>query len=406
MLSSRSLLRLVLFAALATIIPLVAERLQAAPESAFQKFDERARAGERLSVVFFGGSLTWGAQATDPQLTSYRALMAHRLTEHYPEAHFTFWDAAIGGTGSQLGAFRLERDVLSRQPDLVFLDFTVNDGPFSQPDPDRLGSYESIIRRLVQKGIPVVPVIFAVKKDTLPGAPIRPLDQKHKEIAEAYGLPIGDAVTLIQQRVQSGAAQPDELWPLPDDTTHPGDLGYALYAEAAWQAYERAISDKLVSRLPDRMLHPETYMNVRRQKISQLGLLPSGWSLGQPQRTAITFDFLPSRWLDEVSVASSSDQDPSPLRFTVRGRNILLFGESTPRSGKYEVRIDDQPPTTYDAGKSSQQGNLRYVETIASGLEDSQTHTIEILPKLASGQELRLESICVSGAPAEITPAP
>ena len=381
----------------------VGSRLHAnPPESTFQKFDDRARAGERLSVVFFGGSLTWGAQATDPQLTSYRALMARRLTDYYPKAHFTFWDAAIGGTGSQLGAFRLERDVLSRHPDLVFLDFTVNDGPFSQPDPDRLGSYESLVRRLVQKGIPVVPVIFAVKKDTLPEAPDRPLDQKHKEIAAAYSLPIGDAVALIRERVRSGAAQPDELWPLPDDTTHPGDAGYALYAEAAWQAYEQAIRERLAPHVPDRMLHPDTYMSTRRQKISQLGPLPAGWSLGQPQRTAITFDFLPSRWLDEVSVATFSDKGPAPLRFTVQGRNVLLFGESTPRSGQYEVRIDDQPPKTYDAGKFSQQGNLRYVETIASGLEDGKTHTIEILPRLTLGQELRLESICVSGAPAEI----
>lgn len=38
-------------------------------------------------------------------------------------------DAAIGGTGSQLGAFRLKRDVSRFHPDLVFLDFTVNDFP-------------------------------------------------------------------------------------------------------------------------------------------------------------------------------------------------------------------------------------------------------------------------------------
>ncbi len=387
-----------------TAFPVWAEDLP----SAFRKFDERARSGERLSVVFFGGSLTWGAQASDPQLTSYRALMAHRLTEHYPEAHFTFWDAAIGGTGSQLGAFRLDRDVLARRPDLVFLDFTVNDGPFSPPDSDRLASYESLIRRLVQKGIPVVPLIFAVKKDTLPDAPVRPLDEKHKEIAAAYHLPVGDAVALIRQRVQDGSAQPDELWPLPDDQTHPGDPGYALYAEAAWQAYEQAIQQALVLRVPTQMLHPDTYMAVRRQKISQLGPLPAGWSMGSPQRNAITFDFLPSRWLDEVSIATRTGVDsaaPAPLRLLVKGRNVLIFGESTPRSGQYEVRIDGGAPKAYNAGKSAQQGNLRYVETIASDLERNKVHTVEITPILAPGQELRLESVCISGQPAEITTA-
>ena len=54
----------------------------AAPD--FGELDRRAKAGEHLNVVFFGASLTWGANATDPQSTSYRALIARRLEERYP----------------------------------------------------------------------------------------------------------------------------------------------------------------------------------------------------------------------------------------------------------------------------------------------------------------------------------
>ena len=46
----------------------------------------RARAGERLNVVFFGASLTWAPNASDPNLTSYRGLVARRLEEAYPQA--------------------------------------------------------------------------------------------------------------------------------------------------------------------------------------------------------------------------------------------------------------------------------------------------------------------------------
>jgi len=63
----------------------------------FADFDCRARAGERLCVAFFGGSLTWGANASDPQRTSYRALCGQQLEAHYPRARFRFVDAAIGG---------------------------------------------------------------------------------------------------------------------------------------------------------------------------------------------------------------------------------------------------------------------------------------------------------------------
>ena len=46
--------------------------------------------------------------------------MSRYLEQRYPKAHFRFVDASVGGTGAMLGVFRLERDVLSRQPDLVF----------------------------------------------------------------------------------------------------------------------------------------------------------------------------------------------------------------------------------------------------------------------------------------------
>jgi len=47
--------------------------------TSFESFDQRARAGQRLNVVFFGASLTWGANASDPLKTSYRANVANML---------------------------------------------------------------------------------------------------------------------------------------------------------------------------------------------------------------------------------------------------------------------------------------------------------------------------------------
>jgi len=43
-----------------------------APSASFAEFDRKARAGEPLSVVFFGGSLTFGANASNPETTSWR----------------------------------------------------------------------------------------------------------------------------------------------------------------------------------------------------------------------------------------------------------------------------------------------------------------------------------------------
>ena len=94
-------------AALAFLL-LASTLVAGARAASFTEFDRKAKAGDRLNVVFFGASLTWGANASDPVETSYRAVMRDRFEQHYPAAHFRFRDSAIGGTGSQLGAFRLD----------------------------------------------------------------------------------------------------------------------------------------------------------------------------------------------------------------------------------------------------------------------------------------------------------
>ena len=99
------------FSLLILLFLLVASPVFAGTAS-FEDFDKKSRAGEHLNIVFLGASLTWGANATDPLLTSFRGDIARKFEQEYPAAHFTFHDASIGGTGSNLGLFRLDRDVL------------------------------------------------------------------------------------------------------------------------------------------------------------------------------------------------------------------------------------------------------------------------------------------------------
>ena len=73
-----------------------------------------------LSLAFLGGSITgkpdcWRAQT----LNLFRRL--------YPDVHWTEVNAAIGGTGSVFGACRVYQDVISYKPDLIFIEFAVND---------------------------------------------------------------------------------------------------------------------------------------------------------------------------------------------------------------------------------------------------------------------------------------
>jgi lysophospholipase L1-like esterase len=390
--------------------------------ASFAEFDRRARAGDSLEVVFFGASLTWGANATDPPRTSYRAEIARRLERQYPQARFHFHDAAIGGTGSQLGVFRLDRDVLARNPDLVFLDFSANDD-ITSDTPETLASYEAILRRLVaEAGVPTVQVIFPFKWNVAAKSTAgMKRHGAHLALAAAYGTAVGDAITLAIDRVGRGETTLEKLWPV--DGVHPCDEGYQLFADAAWDAFLAAVREGRVCRAPAAMLHADTYVRAVRQPLIEHDPLPAGWKAGRPNLTSAYFDFLMSRWLDGIVIAArpaakpGEEPAPQPARLRARftGRMAMLFGEATKTSGKYRVWIDGKPvehesPWTkektdlFDGGAFAQRigGNGHHAQVIATGLDASKEHVLEIEPVLEPGQELRFESLCVAGPAAAV----
>ncbi len=382
----------------------------------FAGFDKQARAGERLSVVFFGASLTWGANASDPMKSSYRAIVANKLEEKYPMARFKFHDAAIGGTGSQLGVFRLERDVLKYQPDLVFLDFSANDG-ITTSDSETLSSYEAIVRQLVKYNrVPVVQVAFPFLWNVKYGSPesLKRLIA-HKRISKAYQTAFGDAVRHCREKISSGEASFESVWPF--DGVHPGDEGYKLFANAAWQAFEQAVKEKRVCRVPDEMLHEKTYTKSNRFRISALKTLPRGWKISVPNPVAAHHDMLMSRWLDDEVVASCSKgkaPQVDPIKIQFRGRMVMLFGESTEKSAKYKILLNGKEvehevqvgkkkvsSIEFNAAELAERvkGNCQLVQLVATNLDENKKHVLEIIPLFTgkSDQEIRLESLCVAG---------
>lgn len=83
-------------------------------------FFSKIKQGGEVKVAYFGGSIT--------AANGWRVYTREWLSERFPNSKFTEIDAAIGGTGSDLGVYRLARDVLQYQPDLMFVEFSVNDG--------------------------------------------------------------------------------------------------------------------------------------------------------------------------------------------------------------------------------------------------------------------------------------
>ena len=101
-------------------------------------FYRKLHDGKDVRIAYFGGSITaqngWRVQSLD----YFRKL--------FQNAEISQINAAIGGTGSDLGVFRLDADVLAHKPDLVFVEFAVNDAGARPLNIRR--SMEGIVRQI------------------------------------------------------------------------------------------------------------------------------------------------------------------------------------------------------------------------------------------------------------------
>lgn len=91
-----------------------------------KKVMDRAKAGEALNIAFLGGSITQGSLSSKPELC-YAYHVYEWWKKTFPQADFTYINAGIGGTTSQFGVARAEDDLLSKEPDFVIIEFSVND---------------------------------------------------------------------------------------------------------------------------------------------------------------------------------------------------------------------------------------------------------------------------------------
>lgn len=109
----------------------------------------KIRAGQTVTVAYLGGSIT--------AMNGWRNKTTDWLKTTYPMATFKEVHAAIGGTGSDLGVFRLGRDVLAHKPDLLFVEFATNDGGAA---PEQIWrSMEGIVRQ-AWKQDPLTDIVF------------------------------------------------------------------------------------------------------------------------------------------------------------------------------------------------------------------------------------------------------
>lgn len=251
---------------------------------------DRLERGEPTTVAFFGGSITWGATATDPLRTSWRARVEADLRTRHPRTPLTAVDAAIGGQPSRLGVFRMDRDVLPYAPHLCFVEFAVNDWGA----PDNQETMEGIIRKLRACRADMAVVLVLIGSN--PAYDRSPAQDGQMKLAAYYGLPVIDVYAAVKAELAKGLTTSDIL----TDGCHPNDRGYRLYADIVLERLTALCAQKgTPPPAPVQPLTANRYESARMIELAKLDRYP-GWEAGTPSVVGTWFDHTPSRWHDST----------------------------------------------------------------------------------------------------------
>ncbi len=202
---------------------------------------------KNLRVAYFGGSITEGAGSSDPERTCYRAITTAHLKNSYPDAEITEIYAAIGGTGTSLGMFRQKKDVLDFDPDLIFIEFAVND--FGDTEERVLPQIESMLRqiRITSPMTDVVVLISTAQMvlEALEAGKCFESRDAHVRAAIHYGVPVINFGEALAARVYAEEVPYEVYSP---DTLHPGDNGYEVMTK-----YLLSVLDSMLDVCPKNM---------------------------------------------------------------------------------------------------------------------------------------------------------
>ncbi len=311
-------------------------------------FAKVAQKGADIKVAYLGGSIT--AQP------GWRVTSLALLQKSYPEVKFSEINAALGGTGSDLGVFRLQSEVLDLKPDILFVEFAVNDG--GSPPDQIFRSVEGIVRK-TWKAFPDCDICFVY---TVTEALIGPmLEGKFpraasvmESVADHYGIPTVHMGMEVARLAKEGTlvwkaklpVTPEEKAAMEGkfifapDSVHPHvSTGHELYIQAIGRALPlirgATFEPKAHTPLPA-PIKADNYQNANMLSVAEAALSPGMAAMASSDSLAGRFT--------RVKTWHSATTEGEGLSFKFRGTRAAIYQIIGPDVGQVSISVDGSTP--------------------------------------------------------------
>lgn len=241
-----------------------------------QRVFDKINNGEKITVSYLGGSITQGMNATKSELC-YAGVSSAWLDEVFAKNNsasgVNYVNAGIPGTPSTLGLLRSTKQLLfedtksgeSLEPDIVFIEFAVNDGT----DPQSKAMYESLVRKtLSREKHPAVILIFTVLENGYSA-------QDHmKEIGEHYDVGMISVKDAITPEIEAGRMNFSGDYA--SDEAHPNNVGHALIADFIKYYFDKAAErigekpEEEIPQLPEKWKYGFYYSGIKNIELAEI----------------------------------------------------------------------------------------------------------------------------------------
>lgn len=329
---------------------------------------KKAAAGGEITVSFIGGSITQGSSAGDSDC--YAKLVHQWFCDTYPDAKVNYNRAGIGATGSYIGVHRVERDVLANKPDVVFVEFSVNDT--TENTRRDVDSYDSLLRKIWNSESK--PAIVCIGMTQENGTSVQ---NYHYDIAKSYDLPFISYRNAILDVIKNGHIKWTDI---SDDNIHPNTVGHKVLTEIITHYLAKVNSEKDTAEgeesnfstaySSDKYANAVTYTPANIEAVDETNTFEAH------------ADSVWSNMTGYWGIRQKGGFNGARLVFKdVEAKNIgILYGRMTGGGTILDVYVDGVLAKSVDTRFPGGWGNYAEAAFIAS-FEQSSKHTIEIVPR-------------------------
>jgi lysophospholipase L1-like esterase len=183
-----------------------------------------------INLVFHGHSVVAG-YTSSPNITtmnSYPMLVLKQVTAKFPTVPVNTIRTAIGGENSEQGARRFAKTVLNHKPDVLFIDYALNDRSIGIERARK--AWESMLRKALKNNIKVVLLTPTpdlredIKNDS---SPLEAHRQMIIALGAKFNIPVIDSYGIFKKMALEGI----DIKPYMAQNNHPNDKGHQLVAD-------------------------------------------------------------------------------------------------------------------------------------------------------------------------------